>query len=196
MENRITPFFEVGGKRYEIKRTRYVLAEFDKRKEEISLSADDEKEYVKEQDKNKQLEKLAQRKEELYEKYLDTFDDVDKEKYDKACVAYDTLINEISTMSNVSGKYHKRIVDLGEQLIIASLQWDENGKTIRTWDEAEKIWKSYVEQVGNNASVELVAYTTQYLVGGDEEEQNPFVMQARAKAEQNLQRKQGLKKIK
>lgn len=196
MEKKITPFFEVGGERYEIRRTRYILAEFDKRKGEISLSAEDEKEYVKEQDRNEQLKKLAERKSELYEEYLENFDVEVEEKYNRACVAYDKLLEEISAMRNVTGTYHKKILDLGEQLIIASLQWDENGKTIRDWDNAEKIWLSYVNEVGKNAATELVAYTTQYLVGGDEEQENPFVVQQRAKAEQSLQRKQGLKKIK
>lgn len=196
MEKKIIPFFEVDGKRYEIRRTRYVLAEFEKRKEELSLSADEEKEYVKEQDKNKQLEKLSQRKEELYEKYLDTFNEEDEEKYKRASVAYDTLLNEISAMKNIMGAYHKKIIDLGEQLIIASLQWDDNGKTIRTLDEANQIWNSYVDEVGKNSATEFVAYTTQYLVGGDEDEQNPFVAQAKARAEQTMQRKQGLNKIK
>lgn len=196
MEKRITPFFEVGGKRYEIRRTNYVTAEFDRRKSEITMSADDEVEYVKEQDRNKRLEKLSARRDELEAKYLETFDEKDEELYKKSCVAYDNLVAEISQTGNVIGAYHKKILDLGEQLIIASLQWNESGETIRTWDEAEKIWKAYVEEVGNNASVEFVAYTTQYLVSGDEEQENPFVVQQRAKAEQSLQRKQGLNKIK
>lgn len=193
---KITPFFEVNGERYEVKRTHYVLAEFEKRKEELSLSGDNEKEYVKEQEKSKQLEKLSARKDELYEEYLETFDTEVEEKYQKACVAYDKLLDEISTMENVSGAYHKKIIDLGEQLIIASLQWNESGKTIRTFKEASEIWNAYVDEVGKTSATEFVAYTTQYLVSRDEEEENPFVVQQRAKAEQTLQRKQGMKKIK
>lgn len=193
---RMIPFFEVNGKRYEIKRTRYVMAEFDKRKSEISLSNDEEKEYVKEQDKNKLLEKLSARKDELYENYITTFDEKDEELYNKACVAYDKLLDEISAMENVSGKYHKRILDLGEQMVIESLKWDKDGKQVRTDKEATDLWETYVNEVGKTAASELVAYTMQYLVGGDEEEENPFVVQARAKAEQTMQRKQGLKRVK
>lgn len=193
---RMIPFFELNGKRYEIKRTRYVMAEFDKRKSEISLSNDEEKEYVKEQDKNKLLEKLSARKDELYETYLTTFDEKDEELYNKACVAYDKLLDEISAMENVSGKYHKRILDLGEQMIIESLKWDKDGKQVRNDKEATDLWETYVNEVGKTAASELVAYTMQYLVGGDEEEENPFVVQARAKAEQTMQRKQGLKRVK
>lgn len=193
---KIIPFFEVDGKRYEIKRTHYVTAEIEKRKGEISLTADEEKQYVKEQEKKQQLEKLSARKDELYETYLKTFDEKDEEMYEKACAAYDKLLDEISKMENVSGKYHKNIIDLGEQLIIETLQWDNEGKRIRNVDEANKIWSAYVDEVGKTAATEFVAYTSQYLVGGDEDEQNPFVVQARAKAEQTMQRKQALKKIK
>lgn len=194
MEKNI-PFFEVDGKRYEIRRTRYLIAELEKRQNELSFSDEEEIEYQKEQDKRLALEKLSARKDELYEIYLETFDENDKDKYNRACVAYNELVDEISKMGNVSGKRYKQILDFAEQLIIISLQWDMNGKTIRTLDEANAIWSSYVEEVGQNKAVEFVAYAGQYIAGGDEED-NPFVARAKAKAEQQLQMKQGLKKTK
>ncbi len=195
MEKNI-PFFEVDGKRYEIRRTRYIIAEYQKRQNELSFSDEEEIEYQKEQDKQEALKKLSARKDELYDIYLETFDENDKNKYKRACAAYDDLVAEISKMSNVSGKRYKQILDFSEQLIIASLQWDMNGKTVRTLDEANAIWSSYVEEVGKTKAVEFVAYAANYIVGGDDEEDNPFVVRARAKAEQNLQRKEGLKRIK
>lgn len=195
MEKNI-PFFEVDGKRYEIKRTRYLLAEFEKRKDELSLSDEEQIEYQKEIDKRKSLEKLSARKDELYDIYLETFDENDKNKYDRACMAYDELVKEIAKMGNVSGTYHQKIVDISEQLIIASLQWDINGKTIRTLDEANEIWSSYVDEVGEQQAIEFVSYAATYIISGDDETENPFVVRARAKAEQQLQMKQGLKKTK
>lgn len=198
MEKNI-PFFEVNGQRYEIVRTRYLIAEFEKRKKELELSEEEELEYQKVADKRDALLRLAERKEQLWETYLETFEDSDKAKYKLACSAYDELAEEISKMDDVFGTQLKRILDMVEQLIITSLQWDINGKTIRTLEEANDIWCSYVDEVGSIHTQEFITCTANYLVGGDEEE-NPFVAKAKAKAEAKAeaerQRKAGFWKIK
>ena len=184
-----TPYFEVNGQRYYIFKTRYLIAEYEKRRDEIALSEEDELEYTREQAKQEELQRLSERKDELYEIYLDTFDDVDREKYERACIAYDKLIMQISQMSNVMGKQNKKILDFSEKLIIESLQWDMNGKTIRTIDEATAIWESYVDEVGKFKASEFVIYVINYIIIGDEENDNPFVIQARAKAEEKRNQK-------
>ncbi len=194
MEKNI-PLFEVNGQRYEIIRTRYLIAEYEKRKKELSMSEEDEIEYQKEKEKQEALQRLAERKDELWETYLETFEESDKAKYKLACSAYDELVDEIAKSKNVLGTQLQRILDIMEQLIITSLQWDMNGNTIRTAEEANAIWCSYVDEVGTVNAKEFVGYTANYIVGGGEEE-NPFVAKAKAKAEAEMQRKAGFRKIK
>jgi hypothetical protein len=188
------PFFEVDGKKYEIKRTRYLQAEFDEMRSTLEMTDEEQVAYAKELDFDSRLEKLKERKEELYAKYLETFDEKDEEMYRKANMAYNAMIDEASRMESVSGKQRKKTLDLGEALIIKALQVDNEGKVIRTEAEAKSIWESFVEENGQVIAIQFVVYFTNYIIGGDEDIENPFIAQAKAKAEQKASMKQGIAK--
>ena len=196
MSKKNIPFFEVNGKTYEIKRTRYLQAEFDEMKNGIEMTDEEQVAYAKEQDFDARLEKLRDRKDELYEKYLETFDEADEEKYNKALAAYNRLIDEAGQMESVGGKQRKKMLDLGEALIIKALQIDKDGKTIRTEDEAKSIWECFVEENGEVTAVQFVVFTINYIMGGDEDIENPFITQAKAKAEQRANMRKGIVKAK
>ncbi len=190
------PYFEVNGKRYEIKRTRYLMAELDALRGEIEFTEEEEVRYTKEQQMSETLAKLAERKEELYEKFLETFDEKDEEMYNRARSAYDRMLDEFGSMGNVSGEKNKKMLDMAEKLIIRSLQLNEKGEEIRSAEEANDIWCSYVDEVGKVSAIQFVAYTSNYIVGNDEGDENPFVTQAKAKAEQRAQkRREGMRKV-
>ena len=188
------PFFEVNGNHYEIKRNRFLQAEFDELKSDLEMTEDEQAAYVKEQEFDQRVEKLRNRKDELYEKYLETFDEADEIMYQKALSAFNRLVDEASTMESVSGKYRKAMLDMGEKLIIKALQYDSKGDIIRTEDEAKTIWEGFVEENGQVVAIQFVAYTTNYIMGGDEDNENPFIAQAKAKAEQKASMKKGIVK--
>lgn len=194
MSKKNIPSFEVNGKNYEIKRTRFLQAEFDEMKGGIELTDEEQVAYAKEQEFDARLEKLRVRKDELYAKYLETFDEADEAIYLKACAAFDRLIDEAGRMESVSGKQRKRMIDMGERLIIKALQIDKDGKTIRTEDEAKSIWEGFVEENGEVTAVQFVVFTINYIMGGDEDIENPFITQAKAKAEQRANMKKGIAK--
>ena len=194
MSNKNIPSFEVNGKTYEIKRNRYLQAEFDDMKRDIEMTEDEQIAYAKEQEFDARLDKLRNRKDELYAKYLETFDDADEEMYRKALTAYNRLIDEAKDIESVSGKQRKQMIDLGEKLIIKALQINEKGDTIRPEDEAKSIWETFVEQNGQIVAVQFVAFTINYIMGGDEDIENPFITQAKAKAEQRANMKKGIAK--
>lgn len=195
MSKQNIPFFEVNGKRYEIKRTRYLQAEFDLVKSDMEMTEDEQIAYVKEQELDNRLEKLRERKNELYEKWLETFDEKDEALYKKAATAYNSLLDEFGTMESVTAKQRKRMVDMGEKLIIKALQINNKGETIRTEDEATEIWTAFVEDVGQSTTIQFVVFTLNYIMGGDEDVDNPFVAQAQAKAEQRANMKKGIVKV-
>ena len=194
MSNKNIPSFEVNGKTYEIKRNRYLQAEFDDMKRDIEMTEDEQIAYAKEQEFDARLDKLRNRKDELYAKYLETFDDADEEMYRKALTAYNRLIDEAKDIESVSGKQRKQMIDLGEKLIIKALQINEKGDTIRPEDEAKSIWETFVEQNGQIVAVQFVAFTINYIMGGDEDIENPFITQAKAKAEQRANMKKVIAK--
>ena len=188
------PFFEVDGKKYEIKRTRYLQAEFDEMRSTLEMTDEEQVAYARELDFDSRLEKLKERTEELYAKYLETFDDKDEEMYRKANMAYNAMIDEASRMESIGGKQRKKTLDLGEALIIKALQVDNEGKVIRTENEAKSIWEGFVEENGQVVAIQFVVYFTNYIIGGDEDIENPFIAQAKAKAEQKASMKQGIAK--
>ena len=196
MSKKNIPFFEVDGKTYEIKRNRYLQAEFDEMKNGIVMSDDEQVAYAKEQEFEERLEKLRDRKDELYAKYLETFDEADEEMYRKALTAYNRLIDEAKDMESISGKQRKQMIDMGERLIIQALQINEKGDNIRPEDEAKSIWETFVEQNGQIVAVQFVAFTINNIMGGDEDIENPFIAQAKAKAEQKANMKRGIAKAK
>ncbi len=201
MKNNI-PFFELNGKTYTFKRNRYILAELDLIKEENKLSPEEEQSYVLLQDKYNRLAKLQERVKELEDKYYETFDKKDGELYEKAKTVYEKLLMEVSQSeldnNGLSKKIEKQAIDNMEKLIIVALQKDENGKDIRTHSEAEKIWCDYVDEIGTNNASEWLIYAFNYITGNDDEnDENPFIAQAKAKAEQRAKnRQEGFKRIK
>lgn len=188
------PFFEVNGKKYEIKRNRYLQAEFDEIKKGFEMSDEEQIAYAKEQEFDDRLEKLRTRKDELYAKYLETFEEADEEMYRKASLAFDRLIEEAAKIESVSGKQRQRMIHAGEQIIIKALQIDKDGKTIRTEEEANSIWSDFKSEFGQVNTIEFVIFTVNYIIGGDEDMENPFITQAKAKAEQKASMKKGIVK--
>ena len=195
MKNNI-PYFEVDGTRYEIKRNRYLQAEFDKFKSENQMSDEEQIAYAKESDFQERVEKLAKRKDELYAKYLETFDDKDEELYNKACNAYNTLLEKEGKGESLIGKQRKTLLAVGEKIIVKSLQINHKGETIRTEKEALDIWNAFCEDIGELGKTQFVVFTLNYIMGADEEIENPFIAQAKAKAEQRANMKKGLKIVK
>lgn len=190
-----TPFFEINNEVYVIKRNRYLQAEFDLLQKSIELTDEEQLAFEKEQDFDERFEKLKKRKDELYAKFLETFDEADEQMYKKACEVYDNMLKQASEMESISGNRHKRLIDMGEKLIIKALQIDFNsGDEIRTKEEATNIWQSFVDENGKKLAIEFILYTMHYILGTDEETENPFITQAKAKAEQKANMKKGIVK--
>lgn len=196
MKTQNTPFFELNGQKYEIKRNRYLQAEFDLLKEDMQLSDEEQIAYAKENDFENRLEKLSARKDELFAKYLETFDEKDEELYEKACSAYNKFIEENGKTESIVAKQRKQMIDMGEKLIIKALQINEKGENIRTEKEATDIWCSFVDEIGKYTAMEFIIFTMNYIVGIEDEVENPFLTQAKAKAEQKANMKKGLKLVK
>ena len=194
--NKIIPFFELNGQRYEIKRTRYLLAEYDKLGEESQLSNEDKANAIKAQSLIGDIQRYAEKVKELEEKYFETFDDEDERKYLKIKALYESKLDELTKLEVERGsttKLQKAGIDLLEKIAIKGL-----AEQYFNFDEskAEKIWGDYVDTIGNNATIEWLTGMSECLFREDEEvEENSFLSQMRKKAEQQaINRKNGIKK--
>lgn len=199
---KLSPYFEVNGNRYEIRRSRFLMCELEKIRESSNIADDDQKNIAKMQDMYKDLQKIKLRVDELYDKYLETFSEEDEQIYEKAKSKYEKQRNEAAEFelgaNDVLHRLNKTVIDNAEKLAIIALQRDENGKEIRTKEQAESIWCAWVTEVGQKVSQEWLNALIEHITGVDEhEEDNSFLAQAKARAEQQAEsRKQGLANIK
>ena len=195
--NKIIPFFELNGQRYEIKRTRYLLAEYDKLGEESQLSNEDKANAIKAQSLIGDIQRYAEKVKELEERYFETFDDEDERKYLKIKSLYESKLDELTKLEVESGsttKLQKAGIDLLERIAIKGL-----AEQYFNFDEskAEKIWGDYVDTIGNNATIEWLTGMSECLFREDEEvEENSFLSQMRAKAEQRAINRKNIKRVK
>lgn len=196
---KLSPYFEVNGHRYEIRRSRYLMCELEKIRESSKIEDNAGQQLIKLQDKVEQLDKLKRRVDELYDKYLETFSEDDEKRYQQAQVAYDKLFDEVSPSLGKDGlltRINKAGVDNAEKLVIIALQRDEKGEIRHSKEEAEKIWCSWVDEVGEVVAREWLDAFIEHITGNDErEDDNSFLAQAKAKAEQAENRRNGLAKI-
>ncbi len=195
--NKIIPFFELNGQRYEIKRTRYLLAEYDKLGDESQLSNEDKANAIKAQSLIGDIQKYAEKTKELEEKFFETFDSEDERKYLKAKELYTKALDELTALEVESGstsKLQKAGIDLLEKIAIKGLaqqyfNFDEN--------KALAIWEQYADKIGNNATVEWLTGMSECLFRDDEEvEENSFLSQMRKKAEQKAINRKNMKRVK
>ena len=192
----MTPYFELNGQRFEIKKTRYILAEYDKLQQESDLSIEDKENAVKAQSLLGDIQRYAEKTQELWENFTETYDDEDERKYKKAKSLYDNALRELAKLEAETGstaRLQKKGIDILEKIAIKSI-----AEQYFNMDEskAEVVWKNFVEKIGNDQTIEWLNYMAECLFN-EEKEEDDFLSQMRKKAQQKAEnRKNGLKRIK
>ena len=195
--NKIIPYFELNGQRFEIKPTRYLIAEYDRLGEESQLSNEDKTNAIKAQSLIGDIQRYAEKVKELEEVYFETFDDNDERKYLKAKEIYTNALDSLAKLEVETGsttKLQKAGFDLLEKVAIKGL-----AEQYFNFDEAKakSVWESYVDTLPNHSVViEWLSAMSECLFRGEEEiEGNSFLAQMRKKAEERaINRKNGIKK--
>lgn len=190
--SKLNPYFEVNGNHYEIKRTRFILAEYDKMREKAELSADDQQNILKIQNMMADVNKYAKKVSELEEKYFETFDDEDERRYLKAKSLYEDTFNKLAALEAESGstqRVQKASIDLLEKIAIKAIaeQYFDMNESLAT-----EVWESFVDEMGNDNIVEwLTAMADCLFIEREETEANSFLKEVRRKNEQKkaLQRR-------
>jgi hypothetical protein len=196
-KQKLLPHFELNGQSYEIKPTRWLIAEYDKLGEESQLSNEDKANAIKAQSLIGDIQRYAEKVKELEEKYFETFDDEDERKYLKIKALYESKLDELTALEVETGsttKLQKAGIDLLEKIAIKGL-----AEQYFNFDEvkAQKVWESYVDTLPNHEVViEWLTSMSECLFRNEEEvEENSFLSQMRKKAEQRaINRKNGIKK--
>ena len=197
--SKLNPFFEVDGKKYEIMRTRAVECQYDKIREQNKL--DDEQVSV-----TNDYAKLAVEYEEILTKYSEAkeaymcdegiLDENKKKKYLAYKELADNKYNEVKEFELKNKNFSlNEIEDVayknGVELLIFALEEQCNVSK----DEAIALWEGFVEQLGLNTAKEWITLMLQTLFEREDEEQNPFMKQARARQQQKMEQRKGLSKM-
>lgn len=202
MSKRIPITFEVEGQTYEIVRTRALECEYEKITKQSSLSEQDERafaDYIKLQAETEELaEKFRMAKEDFYNDVLD-------EEKEKKFLAFEKLYNrkyqEIIDFTTThkdfsTQKVEEIAMDNGVKLFVLAL----SQKYGMSYDEAKSVWEKFrdflSEKYGMQSPREWILTMVRELFDGEEEETDPFLKQARAKAQQRMEQRKGLSKIK
>lgn len=195
---KINPYFEVKGVTYEIKRTRYLESEYDKITSQSQLSAEQESsfaDYVKlEGEYNEILIKYTEAKD-------DYFNDVVNKDKKEIYLAFKELVDgkyeemkkfEISNPNFSFKDIRQRAYENGVRLLYAALQEQYS----LSEEQSKLVWEDFVEHFGKETGMEWILVMVQTLFEKDEDDENPFLKQAKAKAMQKAEQRKGLSKIK
>jgi hypothetical protein len=194
----LVPFFELNGKTYEVNKTRWILAEYDKLTDRNELSAEDKANAIKIQSLAGDVRRYAELMRKHWEIFEESFDDEAERKYLKAKSLYDNALEQLTKLEVESGsseRLRRAGINTLEKVAIKGLaeQYFEFNE-----EKATELWKEYVENVGKANAVEWLEAMAECLFDNEENENgNDFLSQMRKKAEENANnRKNGLKMVK
>lgn len=194
---KIIPSFVVDGKKYEIKRTRYLECQYEQISQENSF--DDRQQALLAQGTKLRMEyeELAEKFKPIKEQHFANMRDKEltaeykafKEELDelyKAVTDFEINHKEVSISA-----LQKVAVDKAERLLILALCEQHN------LDEknAQEVWCKYVDEIGVSTASEWVMFMLDALFN-EEETTDPFLKQARAKAELRAEQRKGLSRVK
>ncbi len=193
--NNLTPFFELDGVRYEINRTRYLVAEYDKISEENNVSNEDKQNVLRAQSFLNDLQKYEKKKRELEDIFFDTLDDEDERKYLKVKALYDNAMSEFTALeieNNSIARLQKNVVDILEKIAIKGLAEQYFHMNM---DEATKLWERFVDSMeSHNKVAEWLNAMSECLFGDErEEEDNSFLSQKRKLDEEKRKARSAIK---
>ena len=195
MSNKLLPYFSVDGKKYEIKATRYLLAEFDKLSK--STITDDETKVglLKGQRVVEKLQEMAKKLRDARAEFeADVLNKELRDKYKIYDEMYDEAYNEFvlfEVKNNSITNGTKIVTDRVEAVLILALV-EQHGLTE---EEAKKLWGDYSRSIGETQTAEWLMFMHNELFTTEETE-DPFLKQARAKEALKAESRKGLKMVK
>ena len=194
---RITPYFELNGNRYEFKRTRWLIAEYNRLNEENPLSDEDKANAIKASNLVADVKKFAEKEKECWEKLCEEPTEENQRVYlmfkgmsDKAIADYNAFVSTNNTLQTAT----KHSIDILEIVAIKALaeQYYNGNEAL-----AKQTWELYVDEIeDHNKVAEWLNAMAECLFGEeDNEEDTGFLAQKRkADMERENNRKNALRK--
>lgn len=179
---KILPTLEVNDVTYEIFKSRYVLAEYNKMSEESDLTEEDKIATVEIQSMIQDVKKYGEKLKELEEKYFDTFDEEDERRYFKMKEIFDEASKKLSiaeVSSNAFDRLQRKSINNLEKLAIKAIAEQHFDMDMA---KATELWKAFVDYKGKGYVTEWLLSMSDCLFNDEEErESDPFLSKVRAK---------------
>ena len=193
---RINPFFELkDGNRYEIKRTRWLIAEYRRLNEESPLSDTDRANAIKASNLVADVKKFAEKENECWEKLCEEPTEENQRIYlmfkamsDKAIADYNAFVTTNNTLQTAT----KHSIDILEMVAIKALaeQHFNNNMSL-----AKDTWEMFVDSVDDHEKVAQWLNAMAECLFGEDEEDTGFLAQKRKVDEEKANnRKSALRK--
>lgn len=190
------PSFVVDGKTYEIKRTRYLECQYEQISQESAFTDEQQELLAKGTKLRMEYEELAEQFKPIKEKHFANMRDKEltaeykafKEELDE--LYKELTAFEIANKSVSMSALQKVAVDKAERLLILALCEQYNIDE----EKAKEVWCKYVDKIGVSTAGEWVMFMLDALFNEDENT-DPFLKQARAKAELKAEQRKGLSKV-
>lgn len=194
--SKIIPFFEVEGERYEIERTRFLECEYEKITQTSQMAEEDERAFANYARLQAEYEEIAGKFREAKDSYYsDITNKTLKEQYKAFKELHDEKYQEIvdfglKNKDFSTQKIENKAYENGLKLLIVAL----THKYHISDAEAKSVWDKYIEHFGMQTAKEWILFMVQSLFEREEEE-DPFLKQAKAKAIQRAEQRKGLSKV-
>lgn len=178
---RINPYFELDGNRYEIKRTRWLIAEYKKLGEQMPMSAEDKANAITANNLVADAKKFADKANEMWDKLCENPTPENRATYfmfkemsDEAIAKYNDFIAKNDTI-NTS---FKRSIDILERIAIKALAEQYFGMNEAL---ATQTWEQFVDTMDDHNKVGewLIAFGDCLFADDDNEEDTGFLAQKR-----------------
>ena len=193
--SKITPYFEIDGIRYEIKKTRWLVAEHNRLNETTPLSDEDKANTIKASNLVADVKKYAEKERECWENLCENPTEDNQRIYfmfksmsDKAIADYNEFVSKNDSINTAA----KHTMDILERVVIKALaeqyfNMDESRATL-TWEAFANTLEDH-----NKIAEWLNAMAECLFIEEDEEEDNGFLSQIKKRnAERENNRKNGI----
>ena len=191
---KLTPFFKLNGVRYEIKKTRYLLAEYQRLGEELGSTDEEKALATKAISLLQEVKRYAVKLDEFEARFFETLDETDEKRYLKVKEYYQRALNDYAELEGADElikKVQKKNIDVLEQVAIIGIA---EGHFNLDMEKANAVWSEFVADKGNDF---VVAWLTQMAdcLFETEEDSDDFLSQMRKRSEeQERNRRAGVKR--
>ena len=177
--SRINPYFELNGNRFEIKRTRWIIAEYRRLNEENPLSDTDKANAIKASNLVADVKKFAEKEKECWDKLCENPTEDNQRIYfmfkgmsDKAIVDYNEFVSTNNTLQTAT----EHSISILKMIVIKALAEQYFGMNEAL---AKQTWEAYVETIDETKEAEWLNAMAECLFADEEEEDTGFLAQKR-----------------